>query len=89
MKCQRLLPVDIYIYLAFFGIMESPALKHTLINAFFEDNFDLLINLTQFDFLGHLSHSGDLLLWVGVRRRASCDVRRALTSSPQKLLGQS
>ena len=22
-------------------------------------------------FLGHLSHSGDLLLWVGVRRRAS------------------
>ena len=33
-------------------------------------------------FLGHLSHSGDLLLWVGVRRRP-------LTSSPQKLLGQS
>ena len=27
-------------------------------------------------FLGHLSHSGDLLLWVGVRRRASCGVRR-------------
>ena len=24
------------------------------------------------NFLGHLSHSGDLLLWVGVRRRASC-----------------
>ena len=23
-------------------------------------------------FLGHPSHSGDLLLWVGVRRRASC-----------------
>ena len=23
-------------------------------------------------FLSHLSHSGDLLLWVGVRRRASC-----------------
>ena len=40
-------------------------------------------------FLGHLSHSGDLLLWVGDRRRASCVVRRALTSSPQKLLGQS
>ena len=40
-------------------------------------------------FLGHLSHSGDLLLWVGVRRRASSVVRRALTSSPQKLLGQS
>ena len=30
----------------------------------------------DFPFLGHLSHSGDLLLWVGVRRRASCDVRR-------------
>ena len=27
-------------------------------------------------FLGHLSHSGDLLLWVGVRRRASSVVRR-------------
>ena len=47
-------------------------------------------------FLGHLSHSGDLLLWVGVRRRASSVVRRpsfvvrrALTSSPQKLLCQS
>ena len=25
--------------------------------------------------LGHLSHSGDLLLWVGVRRRASFVVR--------------
>ena len=24
------------------------------------------------NFLGHLSHSGDLLLWVDVRRRASC-----------------
>ena len=41
------------------------------------------------EFLGHLSHSGDLLRWVGVRRRASSVVRRALTSSPQKLLGQS
>ena len=39
-------------------------------------------------FLGHLSHSGDLLLWVGVCRRATCVVRRALTS-PQELLGQS
>ena len=46
--------------------------------------------------LGHLSHSGDLLLWVGVRRRASCGVRRPssivhrpLTSSSQELLGQS
>ena len=27
--------------------------------------------------LGHLSHSGNLLLWVGVRRRASCVVRRS------------
>ena len=40
-------------------------------------------------FLGHLSHSGDLLLWVGVRRRPSCVVRRALTFSSQELLGQS
>ena len=39
--------------------------------------------------LGHLSHSGDLSLWVGVRRRPSCVVRRALTSSTQELLGQS
>ena len=36
----------------------------------------------SFFFLGHLSHSGDLLLWVGVRRRA-------LTSSSQELLRQS
>ena len=28
-------------------------------------------------FLDHQSHSGDLLLWVGVRRRASSVVRRA------------
>ena len=28
-------------------------------------------------FLGHLSHSGDLLIWVDVRRRPSCVVRRA------------
>ena len=28
-------------------------------------------------FLGHLSHSGDLLLWIGVRRCASFMVRRA------------
>ena len=47
------------------------------------------ISVHEISFLGHLSHSGDLLLWVGVRRRASCVVRRALTSSPQKLLGQS
>ena len=39
--------------------------------------------------LGHLSHSGDLLLWVGVRRRAWSVVRRPLTSSSQELLGQS
>ena len=32
--------------------------------------------------LGHLSHSGDLLLWVGVRRRT-------LTSSSQDLLALS
>ena len=40
-------------------------------------NFEL-----EHSFLGHLSHSGDLLRWVGVRRRA-------LTSSSQELLGQS
>ena len=40
-------------------------------------------------FLGHLSHSGDLLLWVGVRRRPSFDVPRALTFSSQELLDQS
>ena len=34
-------------------------------------------------------HSGDLLLWVGVRRRLSSVVHRALTSSSQELLGQS
>ena len=39
--------------------------------------------------LGHMSNSGDLLLWVGVRRRATCVVRRAFKSSAQELLGQS
>ena len=34
-------------------------------------------NEPNLSLLGHLSHSGDLLLWVGVRRRASCVVRRA------------
>ena len=50
---------------------------------------DLKYKFVLEKFLGHLSHSGDLLLWVGVRRRPSSVVRRALTSSPQKLLGQS
>ena len=45
--------------------------------------------LELLSFLGQLSHSGDLLLWVGVRRRASFVVRRGLTSSSQELLGQS
>ena len=35
------------------------------------------------EFLGHLSLSGDLLLWVGVHRRLSSEVRRALASSSQ------
>ena len=35
------------------------------------------------DLLGHLSYSGDYLLWVGVRRRASSVLRRALTSFQQ------
>ena len=47
------------------------------------------IHVNVFSFLGHLSHSGDLLLWVGVRRRGSCVVRRPLTSSSQELLSQS
>ena len=33
----------------------------------------------RYIFLGHLSHSGDLLLWVGVRRRASFVARRSLS----------
>ena len=33
------------------------------------------IFISECFFLGHLSHSGDLLLWVGVRRRSSCVVR--------------
>ena len=40
-------------------------------------------------FLGHLSESSDLLLWVRVVCRASSVVRCPLTSPPQKLLGQS
>ena len=33
--------------------------------------FTLIYEFISLAFLGHLSHSGDLLLWVGVRRRAS------------------
>ena len=51
--------------------------------------FDILfiIRYIMYGFLGHLSHLGDLLLWVGVRRPSSV-VRRALTSSSQELLDQ-
>ena len=38
-------------------------------------------------FLCKLSHPGDLLRWVGVRRRALCVVHRPLTSSSLELLG--
>ena len=30
--------------------------------------------VAMYEFLGHLSNSGDLLLWVYVRRRPSCVV---------------
>ena len=46
----------------------------------------LLILSMHFHFLGHLSNSGDLLLWAGVRRRQSSVMRRALTCSTQELL---
>ena len=46
------------------------------------------IFLITFLSLGHLSHSGDLLLWVGVRHRPSFLVRRPLTSSLQEPLNQ-
>ena len=36
-----------------------------------------------------MSNLGDLLLWVGVRRRALCIVCSPLTSSSQGLQGQS
>ena len=51
----------------------------------------LQMYLPIFGFLGHLSHSGDLLLCFGVRRGASFVgvLLRALTSSSQELLGQS
>ena len=55
-----------------------------------------LLAFDNFFFLGHLSNLGDQLLWVGVRggassivRRASCVLRRALTSSSQEPMGQS
>ena len=40
-----------------------------------QGNWLLFIFLLLLRFLGHLSHSGDLLLWVGVRRRPSSVVR--------------
>ena len=53
-----------------------------IIRAFRLGRKDLLL-------LCFLGHSGDLLLWVGVRRHASRVVRRPLTSSSQELLSQS
>ena len=41
----------------------------------------------MFRFLGYLSHSGALLLQIGVRHRASFIVGPSLTSLPLKLLG--
>lgn len=38
--------------------------------------------------IGHLSLSGFLLLWVGVCRRALCDVPRPLASSSQEYLAK-
>ena len=44
--------------------------------------FFLILSFNQiYTFLGHMSYSGDLLLWVGVRR--------PLTFSSQELPGQS
>ena len=54
-----------------------------------KDIHSTYIYVTNSFFLGHLSHSGDLLLWVGVRRHASSVVRRPLTFFSQELLGQS
>ena len=47
--------------------------------------------IKSYQFLRHLSNSGDIhvLLWVGVRRRPSSVMRRALTSSSQELLSKS
>ena len=43
----------------------------------FLESFDVTDGMYLFIvFLGHLSHSGDLLLWVGVRLRAMCVVHR-------------
>ena len=83
------------IFLRFSRILLSLGLVSTnlkcVMDSFFIKEFTASIKKSRDDqeipkklffFLGHLSHSGDLLLWVGVRRRA-------LTSSPQKLLGQS
>ena len=41
----------------------------------------LLMAFATWIFLGHMSHSGDLLLWVGVRCPASSVMRRPLTST--------
>ena len=87
------------IFLRFSRILLSLGLVSTnlkcVMDSFFIKEFTASIKKSRDDqeipkklffFLGHLSHSGDLLLWVGVRCRASYVVRRALTSSPQKLL---
>ena len=59
------LPYTIYMY----GMC---LLFVTIIREFWKQKLNSYIT---YSFLGHLSHSGDLLLWVGVRRRASSVVR--------------
>ena len=58
---------------------------------FYDATFILLYHVYKglVFFLGHLNHSGDLLVWAGVCRHPSCGVCRPLTSSSQELLGQS
>ena len=49
------------ILVSMFFLVDSFCLKYMLVNCLLEDRF-----------LGHLNHSGDLLLCVGVYHRPSC-----------------
>ena len=80
-KCEKLWKRYNYV----FWILLSSGFKRLVFDEFIAEYKHTCILVL----LDHTSHSGDLLLWVDVRRHASFVVRRALTFSSQELLGQS
>ena len=82
---------SIYKYLPFIAVF--PTQRNISSDLLFLLNSRLMFHVRFFSFnpkmlfLGHPSHRGDLLLWVGVSCRPLCVMHHVLKSS-QELLGQ-